>query len=46
VLDDDTLESSRFQGDSAADPFSFQLASSEAVMPNKRQFGVTATFRF
>ena len=46
VFDDDTLEASRYQSDSAADPFSFQLASSEAVLPRKRQFGVTATFRF
>ena len=46
VFDDDTLEASRYQSDSAADPFFFQLASSEAVLPNKRQFGVTATFRF
>ena len=46
LFDDDTLEASRYQSDSAADPFLFQLASSEAVLPNKRQFGVTATFRF
>ncbi len=46
VFDDDTLEASRYQSDSAADPFFFQLASSEAVLPNKRQFGVTASFRF
>ena len=46
LFDDDTLEASRYQSDSAADPFFFQLASSEAVLPNKRQFGVTATFRF
>ncbi len=46
VFDDDTLEASRYQSDSAADPFLYQLASSEAVLPNKRQFGVTASFRF
>jgi iron complex outermembrane recepter protein len=46
VFDDDTLEASRYQSDSAADPFLFQLASSEAVLPHKRQFGVTASFRF
>ena len=46
VFDDDTLEASRYQSDSATDPFLFQLASSEAVLPNKRQFGVTASFRF
>lgn len=46
LFDDDTLEASRFNSDSAADPFFFQLAASEAVLPNKRHFGVTATFRF
>ena len=46
LFDDETLEASRYQSDSAADPLLFQLASSEAVLPNKRQFGVTATFRF
>lgn len=46
LLDDDTLEASRYQSDSAADPFFFQLASSEAVLPNKRHFGVTVTMRF
>ena len=46
LFDDDTLEASRYNSDSAADPFFFQLASSEAVLANKRQFGVTATFRF
>jgi iron complex outermembrane receptor protein len=46
LFDDDTLEASRYNSDSAADPFFFQLASSEAVLPKKRQFGVTATLRF
>jgi iron complex outermembrane receptor protein len=46
LFDDDTLEACRYQSDSAADPFFFQLASCEAVLPNKQQFGVTATFRF
>ncbi len=46
LFDDDTLEASRYQSDSATDPFFFQLASSEAVLANKRQFGVTATYRF
>jgi len=46
LFDDDTLEASRYQSDSATDPFFFQLAASEAVLPNKRHFGVTATFRF
>ncbi|MEZ5457812.1 MAG: hypothetical protein R3E65_00375 [Steroidobacteraceae bacterium] len=46
LFDDDTLEASRYQSDSAADPFFFQLASSEAVLPKKRHFGVTATVRF
>ena len=46
LFDDDTLEASRGQSDSAADPFLFQLLSSEAVLPKKRHFGVTATLRF
>jgi len=46
LFDDDTLEASRFQSDSATDPFFFQLASSEAVLANRRQYGVTATYRF
>jgi iron complex outermembrane recepter protein len=46
LFDDDTLESSRFQSDSATDPFFFQLAASEAVLPNKRQAGITVTYRF
>ncbi|NDB17422.1 MAG: TonB-dependent receptor, partial [Gammaproteobacteria bacterium] len=46
LFDDDTLEASRYNSDSAADPFFFQLAASEAVLANKRQFGVTASYRF
>ena len=46
LFDDKTLEASRYNSDSAADPFFFQLASSEAVLPNKRHFGVTFTKRF
>ncbi len=46
LLDDDTLEASRYNSDSAADPFFFQLAASEAVLANKRQFGVTASYKF
>ena len=46
LFDDDTLEASRYQSDSATDPFFFQLASSEAVLANKRQIGVTAVYRF
>jgi iron complex outermembrane receptor protein len=46
LFDDDTLEASRYNSDSAADPFFFQLAASEAVLPHKRQIGVTATMRF
>lgn len=46
LFDDRTLESSRGQGDSAADPSFFQLTASEAALPNKRQFGVGATYRF
>jgi iron complex outermembrane receptor protein len=46
LFDDKTLESSRYNSDSSADPFFFQLAASEAVLPHKRQIGVTASFRF
>ncbi len=46
LFDDDTLESSRYNSDSATDPFFFQLSASEAVLANKRQVGVTATYRF
>jgi iron complex outermembrane recepter protein len=46
LLNDKTLESSRYNSDSATDPFFFQLAASEAVLPNKRQGGVTLTYRF
>ena len=46
LFDDDTLESSRYQSDSATDPFFFQLSASEAVLANKRQLGVTASYRF
>ncbi|MDX2144997.1 MAG: TonB-dependent receptor [Rhodospirillaceae bacterium] len=46
LLNEKTLESSRYQSDSATDPFFFQLAASEAVLPNKRQGGVTVTYRF
>ena len=46
LFDDRTLEASRYNSDSAADPFLFQLAASEAVLANKRQFGITATYRF
>jgi iron complex outermembrane recepter protein len=46
LFDDDTLESSRYQSDSATDPFFFQLAASEAALPNKRQAGITVSYRF
>ena len=46
LFDDDTLEASRYNSDSAADPFFFQLAASEAVLANKRQIGVSASYRF
>ena len=46
LFDDDTLEAARYNSDSATDPLFFQLAASEAVLPHKRQVGVTATFRF
>ncbi len=46
LFDDDTLEASRYQSDSATDPLFFQLAASEAVLANKRQVGITATYRF
>jgi iron complex outermembrane recepter protein len=41
-----TLESASYNSDSAADPFSFQLSASEAVLPRKRQFGLSGTVRF
>ncbi len=46
LFDDDTLEWARAQGDSAADPYYFQLSAVEAAMPNPRQFGVTMNYRF
>ena len=46
LFDDDTLESARYQSDSATDPTFFQLSASEAVLANKRQAGVTVTYRF
>ena len=46
LFNDKTLESSRYNSDSATDPFFFQLAASEAVLPNKRQGGITVTYRF
>jgi iron complex outermembrane receptor protein len=46
LFDDRTLEAGRYNSDSAADPFFFQLVSSEAVLANKRQLGVTATMKF
>jgi iron complex outermembrane receptor protein len=46
VLNDKTLEASNYNSDSAADPFFFQLVSSEATLPRKRQFGVTASVRY
>lgn len=46
LFDDDTLESARYQSDSATDPFFFQLSASEAVLANKRQLGITANYRF
>lgn len=46
LFNDDTLETSRYQSDSATDPFFFQLVASEAVLPLKRHAGLTATFRF
>ncbi len=46
LLNDKTLESSRYQSDSATDPLLFQLAASEAVLPNKRQFGLTVSYRY
>jgi iron complex outermembrane receptor protein len=46
LFDDRTLESARYNSDSAADPFFFQLAASEAVLANKRQIGITASYKF
>ncbi len=46
LFNEKTLESSRYNSDSATDPFFFQLAASEAVLPNKRQGGITVSYRF
>lgn len=46
ALNSKVLESARYNSDSAADPFFFQLAASEASLPGKRQFGVTVSSRF
>lgn len=46
VFDDDTLESIAYQGSAADDPVRFRLYSVEAVLPKKRQFGITASYRF
>ncbi|WP_187276564.1 TonB-dependent receptor [Parahaliea maris] len=46
LFDDDTLEWARSQGDSAADPFFFQLSAVEVALPNPRQTGVTLNYRF
>lgn len=46
LFDDDTLESSRYNSDSATDPSLFQLSASEAALPNKRQAGITVSYRF
>jgi len=46
LFNDDTLESASYQSDSAFDPLIFQLASAEAVLPRKRQFGLTVSTRF
>lgn len=46
AFDHDTLEASRYNSDSAADPFFFPLAASEAVLPDKRQIAVTAAVKF
>jgi iron complex outermembrane receptor protein len=45
LFDDDTPESASYNSDSAADPFFFQLAASEIVLPRKRQIGLTVTVR-
>ena len=46
LFNDRTLESSSYNSDSAADPNFFQLSASEAVLPRKRQIGVTLATRF
>lgn len=46
LFDDKTLEAARYNSDSAADPLVLQLYATEAVLPQKRHFGVTATVRF
>lgn len=46
VFDDDTLESIAYQASAADDPFLFRMYGVEAVLPKKRQFGITASYRF
>lgn len=46
LFNDKTLENARYNSDSAADPFFFQLSASEATLPRKRQIGVTVSMRF
>lgn len=46
LFDDQTLQSIRQQGDSATDPFTFASRAYEAVLPLRRQIGVTLAFRY
>ncbi len=46
IFQDETVESLRIQGDSAADPITFFPRAYEAVLPKRRQIGVTATVNF
>ena len=46
LFDDRHVESASYQSDSATDPFSFLPASTEIVLPRKRQVGVTMSYNF
>ena len=46
LLDNRSVESASYQGDSALDPFGFLPASDETVLPRKRQIGVVASYKF
>lgn len=46
LFDDETVESLRLQGDTGLDPFTFNRRAYEAVLPKRRQVGITASVRF
>jgi hypothetical protein len=46
LFQDRTAASLRYQSDSATDPFLFRLAALEALLPRRRQFGITGSYNF